>query len=305
MQAQWHVADATIMGTSVHVELWHPDVRTGKALVASVFDELRRIDRLMSPYKEASELSRINRDGGQHTVKVSAELVSLIRQSQRISELTHGAFDITFASVGFAYDYRSATRPDRGRLDALHSGIDYRNLITDATASTVSLGRPGVKIDLGGIAKGYAVERSIGLLQQHGIGHALVTAGGDTRVLGDRRGRPWLVGVRHPRARSKLITRLPLDNEAISTSGDYERFFEEDGVRYHHIINPRTGDSARQVQSVTVVGPDATQTDGLSTSVFVMGVERGLALIDSLNGYETIIVDRHGELHYSQGLEAR
>ena len=156
---------------------------------------------------------------------------------------------------------------------------------------------------IGGIAKGHAVERGAALLRNAGIRHAMLTAGGDTRVLGDRRGRPWLVGIRHPRLADEIVTRLPLVDEAISTSGDYERFFEEDGRRYHHIIDPATGEPTEGILSVTIIGPDATMTDGLSTTVFVLGTEDGLALIESLAEYEAIVVDASGQLSYSSGLE--
>lgn len=293
------------MGTTVRVELWHADRGKGEALIDEVLDELHRIDARMSPYKKTSELFALNGAAVGQPLSVSRELLTLVQRAQRLSVATDGAFDITFASAGFAYDFRTGRRPSARRLAVLQPRIDYRSVSIDGRVSTITLTKPGVKIDLGGIAKGYAVERSVALLRRHGVRHASVTAGGDTRVLGDRRGRPWIVGIRHPRSRNKLVTRLALVDEAISTSGDYERFFEENGVRYHHILNPATGDSARRVQSVTVIGPDATRTDGLSTSVFVLGAERGLALINRTAGYEAIVVDRHGELRYSQGLEAQ
>jgi thiamine biosynthesis lipoprotein len=130
----------------------------------------------------------------------------------------------------------------------------------------------------------------------------LLNAGGDTRVVGDRRGQPWIVGIRHPRLDDAVVTRLPLVDEAISTSGDYERFFEEDGQRYHHIINPSTGRPSEGILSATVIGPDATVTDGLSTTAFVLGVEQGIALVDSFEQYELVIVDAAGSLFYSSGL---
>ena len=130
-----------------------------------------------------------------------------------------------------------------------------------------------------------------------------MTAGGDSRVIGRRWGRPWQIGVRHPRDKHKLVAKIPLENVAVSTSGDYERYFEQDGVRYHHIINPSSGDSAREVQSVTIIGPDATSTDALSTSLFVMGRKNGLQLINRLPEFDAIVVDNKGRLHYSEGLE--
>ena len=161
-----------------------------------------------------------------------------------------------------------------------------------------------VALDLGGIAKGYAVERAARWLRMRGVEHAVLNAGGDTRVLGDRRGQPWVVGIRHPRAEDDVMTKMPLIDEAISTSGDYERFFEENGERYHHIINPGTGLPTDALMSVTVIGSDAVLTDALSTTVFVLGMEGGLELIEQYPGYEAIIVDREGLLRYSSGRAA-
>jgi thiamine biosynthesis lipoprotein len=162
-----------------------------------------------------------------------------------------------------------------------------------------------VIINLGGIAKGYAVESVINLLRDAGIRHAMATAGGDTRLLGDRRGRPWMVGIRDPDSGEDVVTRLALIDEAISTSGDYERFFVEDDVRYHHILNPDTGRSAGMLRSASVIGPDATVTDGLSTSVFVLGPEKGLQLIESYEGYEAVLIDPDHSVHFSSGLDPR
>ncbi|MEO1065580.1 MAG: FAD:protein FMN transferase, partial [Actinomycetota bacterium] len=152
----------------------------------------------------------------------------------------------------------------------------------DPVGNSVRFLEPGVRINLGGIAKGYVVERGIDLLRRAGVSNAIVTAGGDSRLLGDRRGRPFMVGIRDPRVDGEVAISVPLEDEAISTSGDYERYFEEDGVRYHHIIKPSTGTPAAGVHSATVIGPDAVMTDALSTSVFVMGVDRGLKLIAGL-----------------------
>ena len=169
---------------------------------------------------------------------------------------------------------------------------------------TVRFTVPGVRINLGGIAKGYAVEHGAQILRRHGVEHALLNAGGDTRVIGDRRGQPWIVGIRHPRLADQVVTRLPIVDEAISTSGDYERFFEENGRRYHHIINPQTGEPTEGILTVTVIGPDGTMTDGLDTAIFVLGVEAGLELIKAYPDYETIIVDANGKVSYSAGSSA-
>ena len=181
-------------------------------------------------------------------------------------------------------------------------GINYRYVEQDPHSRRVRYSRPEVYVALGGIAKGYAVDRGIALLQQAGVAHASVSAGGDSRIVGDRLGQPWSVGIQHPRAQDKMSAVLPLVDTAVSTSGDYERYFEEDGVRYHHILDPNTGRSATGAWSVTILGPDATFTDALSTSVFVLGPKRGLALIDRLPGIDAIIIDPQGQLLFSADL---
>ena len=300
--ADW-VGDARpLMGTEVSVYLWSDDPEAGRLALEEVFDEAARIDRLMSTYKDESEISKINREAASGPVATGGELFGLIQRSLDISVLTRGAFDITYDSVGQHYDFRSRQRPDAGTVEQERSNIDYRLVKLDRAAGTVSFAKEGVRINLGGIAKGYVVERGVDLLRHRGIKNAIVTAGGDSRLLGDRRGRPWMVGIRDPRNDGDVAISIPLQDEAISTSGDYERYFDDDGVRYHHIIKPSTGEPAGGVHSATVFGPDAVITDALSTSVFVMGVERGLTLIATLPDYESIVIDAEGQVYYSDGL---
>ena len=300
--ADW-IGDARpMMGTEVSVYLWSDDPEVGRLALEAVFEEAGRIDRLMSTYRDDSEISEINRDAADHPVAAGDELFGLIRRALDISVLTRGAFDITYDSVGQHYDFRSRQRPDENTVEVERSNIDYRLVILDQAAGTVSFAKQGVRINLGGIAKGYVVERGIDLLRLHGITNAIVTAGGDSRLLGDRRGRPWMVGIRDPRNDGEVAISVPLSDEAISTSGDYERFFDEDGVRYHHIIQPSTGAPASGVHSASVFGPDAVITDALSTSVFVMGVRQGLTLIGNLPDYESIVIDADGKVFYSDGL---
>jgi len=291
-----------MMGTEVSVYLWSDDPELGAAAVEEVFAEAARIENLMSTYMEDSEISLVNRLAAREPVVVGEELFDLIQRSLDISVLTLGAFDITYDSVGKYYDFRAHQRPDAETIEAERANIDYHFVQLDRPALTVRFSREGVRINLGGIAKGYVVERGIDLLRGQGIRHAIVTAGGDSRLLGDRRGRPWMVGIRDPRQDGEVAMSIPLVDEAISTSGDYERYFDEDGVRYHHIIEPSSGTPAGGVHSATVIGPDAVITDALSTSVFVMGVDRGLTMISTLPDYESIVIDADGQVFYSDGL---
>lgn len=304
-QGAWHGDVQDKMGTRVEVQLWHDDADVAAELLAEAMAEFDRIEAAMSTYRETSEISLVNREAAARAVPVTAELYALTELSLNLSGVTGGAFDITYDSVGQLYDYRKRQRPDADAIDAGLEAIDYRYVTLNPEDQSIRFRQDGVRINLGGIAKGYSVESVISLLRESGIESAMASAGGDTRLLGDRRGKPWVVGVRDPDDEEGLVTRLGLVDEAVSTSGDYERFFIEDGVRYHHILNPGTGRSASSVRSVSIVGPDATMTDGLSTSVFVLGAEQGIALIETLDGYEAIVVDTDRGVRFSTGLDPR
>ena len=303
LSAQWQTENAAIMGTTIRVEVWHEDAAVRQMGIDKVLEEMNRVNRLMSPYIEQSQLSKINKHAHEGPVEVNRDLFELIEKSLEVSRLTDGAFDITFASVGHLFNYRKEIKPTEEEVAAAKLLIDYKNVVLDKNQKSVAFLKKGVKIDLGGIAKGFAVDQSIQHLRNLGIKHALVSAGGDTRLLGDRHGRAWLVGIRDPANTEEVIVKLPLQDEALSTSGDYERFFIEDGKKYHHILHPATGYSASEVRSVSILASDATTTDALSTSIFVMGAMKGLELLNSLKGVEGVIVDQQGKLYYSEGLE--
>jgi thiamine biosynthesis lipoprotein len=302
-RAEWYAREEAIMGTRIGVEVWHDDPATAEAAIDAVIAEMHRIDALMSVYKPESQLSGVNRDAATRPVKVDAELARLVARALEFSEMSDGAFDITYASVGYLYDYRDHRRPTEQQIRDALPGVNWRHIEVDLAASTVRFRRPGMRIDLGGIAKGHAVDRSIALLRARGIAHATVTAGGDSFVLGDRRGRPWVVGIRHPDDPGRVIARIPLADAAISTSGDYERYFDEGGVRYHHIINPKTGRSATGVRSVTIIAPTSTLAEGLTKGAFILGPERGIALAESQPDTDAVIVRDDGKVFYSKGLE--
>lgn len=302
LPGEWLARDEAVMGTAIRVELWSDDRAGGEAAIDAVMAEMHRIDRAMSPYKPGSELSRINRDAGGGAVPVSAEMYTLLERALQWSARSEGAFDITYASVGHLYDYREHVCPDDDALDVARAGIGWRHLVLDAKQRTVRFAHAATRIDLGGFAKGHAVDRAAEILTRRGIRHALVSAGGDSRVLGDRRGRPWTIAIRDPRRAGEVVAVLPLEDVAISTSGDYERFFEKDGVRHHHVIDPKTGRSPATVHSVTILGADGLTTEALSKCVFVMGLEQGMRLVESQRGVDAVVVDATGRLHYSSGL---
>jgi len=301
-RADWITRTEAIMGTRCAVELWSDDAAKGEAGITSVFDDMKRIDHLMSTWKEDTEISLVNREASKHPVKISEELFRLLQTSVKYSEITHGAFDITYASVGYLYDFRAHIHPDQKAIAQALPGINFRHMVLDPKKFTVYFMRPGMRIDLGGIAKGYSVDRGIEILRSQGFTRAMVNAGGDSRIIGDRFGKPWIVGIRDPDREGKTFLKIPLVDAAFSTSGDYERYFEENGVRYHHIIDPKTGDSARKCRSVTIISGNATRTDALTKSVFVMGPEEGIKFIDTLPDVDAVAVAPDGKLYYSKNL---
>jgi thiamine biosynthesis lipoprotein len=302
--AGWLQREAAVMGTAIGVLLWCDDRSTGEAAIDAVMAEMHRIDGAMSPYKPDSELSRINREAARRAVPMSAEMFTLLERSLHFSRLSGGVFDITYAAVGHLYDYRRGIAPSDEQLARARRAVGYHGLILDAAARTVRFATAGMRIDLGGFAKGHAVELGAAILRRFGIGHGIVSAGGDSRIVGDRRGRPWTIGVRDPRRAGQVVAVLPLEDVAVSTSGDYERYFETDGVRHHHLIDPRSGRSPSSVRSVTIVAGDGLTSEAMSKTVFVLGAADGLRLIEAQQGVDAVIVDDAGRLHYSTGLLA-
>jgi len=292
-----------IMGTEVRVRFWLADHDKAMQAKTAIVEEMHRINAAMSPYIDDSLLSTVNKEAATGPVTISKELYDLIANAINISKMTRGAFDITFSSVGYLYNYRLKQKPSGQQLSDRLKLINYQSIKLDDNKQSIFFTQQGIKIDLGGIAKGHAVDNSIAILKNFGITDASVTAGGDTYVLGDNAGKMWHVGIKHPRAESKLVSILPLADTAVSTSGDYERFFIEDGKRYHHILNPETGKSVSTIQSVTILTHSSTFADALSTSVFVLGVQRGLKLVESLENVSAIIVDEHGKMFYSSDLQ--
>ncbi len=303
--AEWvrRVTDG-IMGTRITVELWADDRAKADQAIDAVLDEMRHIDESMSTYKPTSEVSLVNAGAAAGPMPITKELFDLLTTAKEYSVLTEGAFDITYASVGYLYDFRKHVRPDESQIDAALPAIDYHHLLLDPKKQTVQFSQKGVRIDLGGIAKGYSVDCGIDVLKARGFTRAYVSAGGDSRIIGDRFGKPWLVGIRDPtKGPGEVITRIPLVDAAISTSGDYERYFEEDGVRYHHIIDPRTGHSASKVRSATIIGPSAIRTDGLSKTAFVLGPDKAMEIYNRVDDIDAIIVKLDGTVIHSRGLE--
>jgi FAD:protein FMN transferase len=303
--AEWvrRITDG-IMGTRITVELWSDDKPKAEQAIDAVLDEMRHVDESMSTYKPTSEVSQINAKAADGPMKISKELFDLLVTAKEYSVITDGAFDITYASVGYMYNFPKHVRPNEAQITKALPAVNYLHVLLDSKNQTVQFTQKGVRIDLGGIAKGYSVDRGIDVLKEHGITRAYVSAGGDSRIIGDRFGKPWVVGIRDPRkGEGEVIKRVPLIDAAISTSGDYERFFDEDGVRYHHIIDPHTGHSASKVRSATIIGPYATRTDGLSKTAFILGPEKAMEIYNRIEDIDAIIVKLDGSVIYSKGIQ--
>jgi FAD:protein FMN transferase len=297
------------MGSEVHLTAWTADEPAAFAAFEAVFDEFDRLDALMSVWKEGSDIERLNRAAGEKPVPVSPEVREVLSMARQASEWTDGKFDVTFGALSglwkFDHDL-DGNIPKRADVAARLPLIDYHRLQVDDRAGTAYLATKGMRTHLGGIGKGYAVDRGAAILRARGIEDFMIQSGGDLYVAGQRGDRPWRAGIQDPRGpEGTVFAAMDLTDSAFSTSGDYERFFIKDGHRYHHIIDPGTGEPAQGSRSVTIVTPRAVVADGLSTGVFILGPEKGMALIERLQGVEGVIVTSSNNVLVSSGLARR
>ncbi len=297
--------ERSMMGTSVEVIVCGAAPAVAEEAVEKAFGEVKRIERKLSAHRKDSELSEINREAGVKCVEVDEEMYRLIEASKVFSVLSSGAFDITVQCLAGLWDFGGPEFhvPPPSRVKSRLDRVDYRKIRLGKKDSTVFLEKAGMAISLGGIAKGYAVDRAVAVLRASGIPAGVVSAGGDLFAFGRKEnGAPWKVGVRNPRAHDRNIALLPVSNMAVATSGDYERYRILDGKRYHHIIDPRTGYPGEGCMSVTVVADNAMTADALATAVFVLGPQAGMALLERLPQVEGIIVDEGGKISASSGM---
>jgi thiamine biosynthesis lipoprotein len=297
--------DGEAMATRWQVVL--PDRPGAEEAAAAVFSRLVALDRELSEWKEGSPLSAVNRAAGVAPVAVPDDLYALVERSLELGRLTDGAFDVSWAALWGLWEFRSATPrlPDPSEVEARRRLVDYRRVVLDPAARTVFLPEKGMLIGLGGIGKGYALDQVAAMLAAAGFDDFLVVGGGQVLARGRRGDRPWRIGLRDPRGGADdFFARVEPGDASLSTTADNESFFEIDGVRYHHVLDPRTGFPARGLRSVTVLHREATLADALSTAVMVLGRERGLALAREL-GAEALVIDASGELEATAGIEAR
>lgn len=296
-----------VMDTQVDITFYSTSVQVAQTAIGEIFAEMQRLEDILSRHLEGSDLQRINDAAGKEPVQVRPETIYVLRRALEIAALSNGAFDPTIAPLlelwGFGGESPALPPPDQ--LARARELVNYRLVEIDEERMTVFLPRPGMKLDLGGIAKGYIVDRGQVLARDSGSA-SFINAGGDISISGRKPGGDdWRIGVQDPHEPGRLLAVITMGEGSVVTSGDYQRFFEVNGQRYHHILDPHTGMPALGLSSVTVVSTDTTTADGLATAVFVLGREAGMALVESLPDVDALLVNNDGELSISSGLEGR
>ena len=298
------------MGTSISVYFWTDDDAKAAEAAEAVFAEMQRLDRVMTTWLPDSEVSQVNAAAGGKPVAVSEETFAVIARAQDIAVRTRGVFDITVGAFKGLWKFdqdMDGTLPAPAEVKRRLALVGYKHLVLDRARRTVLLKKKGMSITLGGIAKGYAVDRCAELLRKRGYKSFMVQAGGDMYVAGKKGDDPWVVGIRDPRSpEGRYFALAPVEDHSFSTSGDYERGFVKDGVRYHHILDPRTGQPARASRSVTIRAKDAFTADAWSKVMFILGPQEGNKVIqrEKLEDFEAIWVDDQNLVTVTKQLES-
>ncbi|MBA3964494.1 MAG: FAD:protein FMN transferase [Nitrospirales bacterium] len=297
-----------LMGTVVFVTAVGKDESTTQQAAKAGLDEIRRLEELLSTWIPTSELSQVNAAAGREPIQVSQETFAVLTRSLEMAKLTQGGFNVAVGPAVKAWDASGEGQvPSQEDLEALRPQMELSNMQLDEKTGSVWLMHPGMSIDVGGIGKGYAADLAARVMQASGATAGVVALSGDIKTFGRMPDHERFVfGIQHPRKeQGEVLGRIELEDEAVSTAGDYQRYFMKDGVRYHHILNPATLLPARECQSVTVIAKDGVLADGLDTGIFVMGPDKGMALIESLPDVEGVIVDQEGTVFVSSGLKSR
>ncbi len=296
----------TLMGSGFEITVVAENQQQANHYIDMAVAEIVRIERLISSWDPKSETSEVNRNAGVAAVTVSPELFSLIERAIAISKITQGAFDISYASMDkiWTFDGRMTQMPDQELIRQNVARVGFEKVVLNAAENSVFLKEKGMKIGFGGIGKGYAADKASTLLAANGVASGIINASGDMRAWGTKPdGAPWMVGIVNPMDKSKVFSWFPIHDGAVVTSGDYEKFALIDGVRYGHIINPKTGMPGHELISSTVMAPKAELADALATSLFVMGIEAGLDMIDQLAGIECVLVDSKQNIYSSKNIK--
>lgn len=298
--------DTLLMGSAFSFTAIHENPLEAEKAVDASINEVIRIERLISSWQPNSQTSQINNQAGLNPVSVDLELYKLIERSLKISNISNGYFDISFASIGNLWNFNGeeAVMPSEEKLQESVDLINYQDIILDPIDTTIFLKREGMKIGFGAIGKGYAADRAKEVMNQYGIESGVVNAGGDVLAWGSKpNGENWNMGIANPESKNDVLATLRISDQAIVTSGDYERFVIIDGERYGHIVNPKTGLPIKGIVSVSIMSHTAELADAIATAVFVLGTEDGMALINHLNGVEGLIITEKNKLLYSNKIK--
>ena len=295
-----------LMGSRFEIVVVADSSEKGNEYIDCAVAEIQRIENLISSWNPDSQTSFINKNAGIKSVKVDLELFQLIQRSIQVSKITDGAFDISYASVDkvWKFDGSMTKMPSPENIKTSVLKIGYENILLDVEKQSVFLMLLGMKIGFGAIGKGYAADKAKAILEEKGVTAGIINASGDINAWGTQPdGNDWLVGITNPLNTKKMFSWMPVKNQAVVTSGNYEKFVKFNDIRYAHIINPKTGYPTTGVKSVTIFAPKAELADALATSVFVMGVDVGLNFINQIKGVEVIIIDDANQFHTSNTIQ--
>jgi FAD:protein FMN transferase len=297
-----------LMDTTVTITIVSDSKDDAEKAINAAFSRIKNIESLSDFYSSYSEISLMNKNAGGRHVKVSPDILELLNKALYVSEKTAGAFDVTIGPVVKLYDFIKKTTPEKSAINTNLQLVNYRDVIVDRDKSTVLLKKKAMFVDLGGIAKGFAADKAVAILKKQGIHSGLVSVAGDIKAFGLKPdGRPWKIGIRHPRATDKnddIMATIDLNDMAISTSGDYERYFIMNNKRYHHLLDPNTGYPAQECQSVSIIAKEGTFTDAFATGIFILGPEKGMKVLKEM-GYDGIIVDSQGKIHITPAIRGK
>ena len=301
-----HKRTTKLMGSRFDFTIVAKDEDTADRYIDMAIHEINRIETLISSWIPSSQTSDINQNAGIKPVKVDQELIELIERCITVSKITDGAFDITYASIDkvWQYDGSMTKMPSKEAIQNSVAKIGYQNIMLDKKAQTVFLKQKGMRIGFGAIGKGFAADNVRSLLKSQGVSSGIINASGDLTTWGKQPdGTDWMVGITNPLNKDNIFSWFPVVNAAVATSGNYEKYVTFNGVKYSHIIDPRTGYPSTGILSVTIFAPSAELCDALATSVFITGTETGLNTINQIKGVECIIIDDKNQIHTSKNIE--
>ncbi len=295
-----------LMGTLVEISVRDADKKKAQEAITLAFREIARIEKMMSYVLPDSEVSRVNHAAGTEFLPVSPEVLEVLREGIHWGTLSHGALDITIGPLSQLWNFDEDLRkiPDAEVLRQTASLVNFRDIQIEG--EKIRLARPGMALNLSSVAKGFAVDRAIAVLKAQNIRDAIVNAGGDLMAIGTRDGKlPWKIGLQHPREPQQVLASFGVSEKAVATSGDYQRYFIENGIRYHHLLDPATGMPVHGVSSATVIASSTMRANALAATSFLLGADKGMQLINSIQGMEGMIVEENGERRFSKGFQTQ